>query len=150
MPFSVRYFFTASARRTDSFWLYAAVPMRSVWPMARITSYFAPWSRRVSSSSIALPSALSTALSKSNSASAEKLIFWGSSLGGASFLGWGAGLGAAFFGAGAGAALGAGGAGFLTRSGSHWATARAGVQSLVRTHSPVVALVTMFIFWSSR
>src|SRR5262249_52402946 len=47
------------------------------------------------------------------------------------------GGGAAFAGGGGG------GAGFFTRSGSHSATARAGVQSLVRTHTPAPMALTI-------
>src|SRR5512134_2117509 len=83
MPLSfTRYSFTASARRTDSFLLYCSLPMRSVWPTATITSKFTPFSLSAKASRACLPSGLSTALSNSNSTSAEKLTFSGASLAG--------------------------------------------------------------------
>ena len=49
----------------------------------------------------------------------------------------------------AAASLGAGASAFLA-TGSQGSTERAGVQSLSRQHKPVVELVTMFMFVSSR
>src|SRR5258706_7600290 len=82
---------------------------------------------------MALPSGLSSALSKSKSASAEKLIFCGSSFSGGALT---TGLGGSFAG-GFGGGGGGGGGGFGHKSGVHSlhaaaAAASAGVHALVR------------------
>src|SRR5262245_62472424 len=116
----------ASARRTDSFWLYSALPIGSVWPIAMITSRATPFSLLTRSSSFALPSGFSTALSKSNSTSAAKVTFSVTGFGGTTGGGGGGG----------GAAAGFGGGGKHTSRGSsdesHSQFASAGVQYPVR------------------
>src|SRR3990172_8318401 len=129
-----RYALMASARRTDSLWLYPELPIGSVWPIAMITSSVVPPSLPTRSSIRALPAGFSTDLSKSNSTSAANVTF--------SVTGLGAGLAAGLTGAGAGAAGGGGAAaGFAAggkhtsrgiRSGSHSQWASAGVQVLLR------------------
>src|SRR5262245_37232442 len=82
--------------------------MESVWPMAMTTSRFMPFILLVRSSSLALPSGLIAALSKSNSTSAAKVTFSATGFGlAASGAGFGA-AGAAGAGAGVGAGAGAG------------------------------------------
>src|SRR5688500_4049268 len=111
MPLEIRYALIASARRRDRRWLYAAEPMVSAWPMAMTTSRLMPLTLLVRSSSLDLPSGLTTALSKSNSTSAAKVTFSATGLGlGAGFgaSGAGAGGGGAGLGSGAGAGAGAG------------------------------------------
>src|SRR5262245_32126306 len=130
MPLLTRYALMASARRTDSFWLYSAVPIGSVWPIAMITSSATPFSLLTRSSSFALPSGRSTALSKSNSTSAANVTFSVTGFGGGAATGGGGG------GGGGGAAIGLGGGGSQTslgsRSLSHSQLAIAGVQYPVR------------------
>src|SRR6185436_891910 len=75
MPFDTRYALTASARRTDSFWLYTSEPIESVWPIAITTSRLTSFTLPARSSSFDLPSGLMVALSKSNSTSAANVIF---------------------------------------------------------------------------
>jgi hypothetical protein len=75
-------------------------------------------------------------LSKANSASVENLMPCG-----ATFAGAGAAEG--FSGSGAAAATLATGASALRTTGSQGSTERAGVQSLLRTHRPVLELVVM-------
>jgi hypothetical protein len=115
---------TDSARRTDSFWLYASLPIESVWPIAITTSRLIALTLFARSSSFALPSGLSTDLSKSNSTSAASVTFSATGAG-FGFAGAGAGGGGGG-GGGGGTATGAGG--FGTRSGSHSMIAIAGVQ----------------------
>src|SRR3954470_3599476 len=105
MPLDTKYAFTASARRTESAWLYASLPTESACPMAITTSRLMPFILFARSSSFDLPSGLITDLSKSNSTSAAKVIFSATGLGLAAS---GAGFGAA---AGGGGAAGAGGRG---------------------------------------
>src|ERR1700694_930051 len=94
-------------------------------------SRFMPLILLTRSSSLAAPSGLIVDLSKSNSASADSVIFSVTGVG----RGAGAG-GAGGVGAGVGAAGGAA-AGFLgIRSGSHSSIAIAGVQKPVRQHKP--------------
>src|SRR5262245_47606083 len=94
-----------------------------------ITSSATPLSLLTRSSSFALPSGLSTALSKSNSTSAAKVTF--------SVTGFGGGAGGGG-GGGGGAAAGFGGGGKHTSRGSsdesHSQLASAGVQYPVRQH----------------
>jgi len=99
-----------AARRTDRRSLYLSEPNESVWPTAITTSRLMPCSFETRSSSLALPSGFSTALSKSNSVSAAKVTF---SLVGATAAG---AAGVAAVGAAAGA-----------RAPSHCALAVAGV-----------------------
>src|SRR5512145_504695 len=125
MPLLTTYALTASARRTDSFWLYSFEPTLSVWPMAMITSSATVLSLPTKSSSLALPSGFRTALSKSKKTSAAKVTF--------SVTGFGGGGGAGFATGGGGAAAGGGGGGgsqtcFGSRSLSHSQLAIAGVQ----------------------
>src|SRR3954464_5853791 len=109
MPFDTKYAFTASARRTESAWLYASLPTESACPMAITTSRLMPFILFARSSSFDLPSGLITDLSKSNSTSAAKVIFSATGFGlAASGAGFGAGAGAGVEGAGAGIGAGAG------------------------------------------
>src|ERR1700716_3138441 len=110
MPFDTRYALTASARRTESFWLYSSEPISSAWPIAITTSRLIVFTLAARSSSLALPAGLRSALSKSKFTSAAKVTFSATGLGFGSGLGsgFGSGLGAGV-GAGAGAGAGAGG-----------------------------------------
>src|SRR5206468_1213708 len=105
--------------------------MRSVWPVTSTSSsLLTSLSLAITSLSIAaLPSGLRTALSKSNSALAARVIFCTCGAGGGG-AGGGGGGGGVTAGAGAGA-----GAAFGTRSGSHSTIAIAGVQYPVLQHS---------------
>src|SRR5215475_8216316 len=125
MPLLTRYALMASARRTDSFWLYSAVPIGSVWPIAMITSSATPFSLLTRSSSFALPSGRRTALSKSNSTSAANVTSSVTGFGGGAATGGGGGGGG-----GGAAGLGAGGSqtSLGSRSLSHSQLAIAGVQ----------------------
>src|SRR4029079_5435062 len=115
MPFETRYALTDSARRTESFWLYASLPIESAWPLAIPTSRWPPRILLDRSSSFDLPSGFTTDLSKSNSTSAANVTFSATGFG---FAGSGAGFGAGFT-SGTGAGVGAGaGAGFGAGSGA--------------------------------
>src|SRR5258706_10464752 len=108
MFFETRYFFTDSARRTESFWLYSSGPTGSAGPMAITPSRLTPPSLAARSSSLPRASGLMSDLSKSNSTSAAKVTF--------SATGLGSGFGASTarglnVGSGAGAGAGAGGGG---------------------------------------
>src|SRR4029077_4679987 len=108
--------------------------MRSVWPVTSTSSSFCTCDslEMISESIAALPSGLSTALSKSNSAFDASVIFCtcgaGAGAGGGAGGGGGGGAAAGGGGGGGGGAGGGGGGAFGTRSGSQASMAIAGAQ----------------------
>src|SRR5690606_12706643 len=96
----IRYFFTDSARASDSRWLAAALPVLSVWPTTMMTSVVTPWSFCTRSSSFAAASRSLAALAVANRTSVANVTF--------SLVGCG---GAGGRGAGGGGGGGAGGGG---------------------------------------